>query len=57
MNGIPQPALDSGGLRDDAPDRLAPKTPMRKSEIALTIFFVALLLLVLASVSTNKNFK
>lgn len=57
MAAMSQPAIDPLERRDDAPDRLAAKAPVRKSEIALTIFFFALLVLFVVSLSTNKNYR
>jgi len=57
MIDISQRLRNSQPLRDDAPDRLAAKMPVRKSEIALAIFFAALLVGAVMSLSSNKNFK
>lgn len=42
---------------NDAPDRLAAKSPVRNSELALSAFFIVVLILIVASLSTNKNFR
>lgn len=57
MIAMSHPAVTPGRSPDDAPDRLTARAPLQRSEVALTLVFMALLIVVLVSLSTNKNFK
>jgi polar amino acid transport system permease protein len=57
MVSIPLSEVKAVASRDDAPDRLAAKAPVKTAEVVLTILFIALAALVVHSMLTNKNYR